>query len=247
MSLYKYLSHVKFKLKQKLRRLLRGGRPTRTFDEFFEHIKGLGFYPETVIDVGAADGTPSLQNAFSKAYFFWFEPLEEFRSALQMLLKKYSGEIHHCALMTEESDGSIYKTKDLFGSSVMHKITGDKDHHLQDIKIRTLDKVLAETNFSTPCLLKVDCQGGDYQVIQGGVNVLARCDLVILEVSFFRYWGDHHPAPLDIFNFMDNNGFVIYDILDGLFRPLDGALGQVDFVFVKKDGLFKKDHRWIAQ
>ncbi|NIQ16320.1 MAG: hypothetical protein GTO02_18595, partial [Candidatus Dadabacteria bacterium] len=44
----------------------------------------------------------------------------------------------------------------------------------------------------------------------------------------------------------DSNGFVIYDFLDGLFRPLDNALGQIDIVFVKRDGFFRQDHRWLA-
>ena len=45
---------------------------------------------------------------------------------------------------------------------------------------------------------------------------------------------------------MDEQGFVIYDFLDGLFRPLDGALGQIDVAFVRKDSLLKKDNQWGA-
>jgi hypothetical protein len=65
-----------------------------------------------------------------------------------------------------------------------------------------------------------------------------------MAVSFFKFWGNHHPDALEIFNFMNEQGFVIYDFLDGLFRPLDGALGQIDVVFVRKDSLLKKDYKW---
>ena len=67
---------------------------------------------------------------------------------------------------------------------------------------------------------------------------------MIVEVSLFRFWGAHHPDPLDILNFMDAQGFVIYDFLDGLFRPTDAALGQIDIAFVKRDGMFRQYQAW---
>ena len=220
-------------------------RPTRDFNEFFAHVKRLGYYPGTVIDAGAARGTPPIQEAFPDSYFIWFEPLKEFISDLEKLKSKYRGEVHNCALMSSLGEGTIFKTDDLYGSSVMHRISGTEDKRLDSIKIRTLDAVLEGKDFPMPYMLKVDCQGGDYDVVQGGVATLKKCDLVILEVSFFKFWGDHHPEPLEILNFMDRHGFAIYDILDGLFRPLDNALGQVDFVFVRKDGMFRRCHKWV--
>ena len=219
-------------------------RPTRDFNQFFEHIKKIGFYPGTVIDVGAAKGTPPLQSAFKDAYFIWFEPLKEFVESLRVLTKDYAGEVHQCALMATSKKGSIFRTKDLFGSSVMHTINNREDNRIEEIEIKTLDGVLAGRDLARPYLLKVDCQGGDYQVVLGGKEILKLCEIVILEVSFFKFWGSQHPEPLQILNYMDKQGFAIYDILDGLFRPLDNALGQVDFVFVKKDGMFRLNHAW---
>lgn len=220
-------------------------RPTRTFPEFFEHTHRLGFNPGTVIDVGAAKGTPSLNNAFPDAYFVCFEPLREFADDLERYMRKYKGEIHNCALATEEKESSIFRTKDLFGSSIMHRVPDEQDPRLEQITIRTLDGVLADRDLPKPYLLKTDCQGGDFDVVKGGTEVLKHCDLVIMEVSFFKFWGNHHPDALEILNFMNEQGFVVYDFLDGLFRPLDGALGQIDIVFVRKDSPFKKDHRWL--
>ena len=51
---------------------------TRDFKRFFEHVKKNGFNPKTVIDAGAAKGTPSLHQAFPDAYFYLFEPVQEF-------------------------------------------------------------------------------------------------------------------------------------------------------------------------
>ena len=51
----------------------------------------------------------------------------------------------------------------------------------------------------------------------------------------------------EVINYMKNNGFVTYDILQGFYRPLDNALGQVDIVFVKDEGRFRKDHRYASK
>jgi hypothetical protein len=45
---------------------------------------------------------------------------------------------------------------------------------------------------------------------------------------------------------MKDHGFVAYDIHLALNRPLDGALAQIDIVFVKEYGPFRRDHSWRA-
>ena len=232
---------------------------TRDFKRFFEHVKKNGFNPKTVIDAGAAKGTPSLHQAFPDAYFYLFEPVQEFIPELKVLMKKYKGEVHDCGLVSEapglqfkgegpEQYTKIFRTRNNpYGSSLMHRVTDINDDRLEDVKINTLDRVLAHYDeLPKPFLLKTDCQGGDFDVVKGGVKVLSVGESVIMEVAFFKFWGNHHPNALEIFNFMDEQGFVIYDFLDGLFRPLDGALGQIDVAFVRKDSLLKKDNQWGA-
>ena len=218
-------------------------RPTRNFRDFFEHVKRLDFYPKTVIDVGVARGTPPLYEAFPDAYLLLFEPVLDFVPHLEAILKKYKGEYHNCALMSASGTSTIFKTKELHGSSMMHRIVGDNDSRLQAVDVKTLDEVVGDSR-KGPILLKTDCQGGDFDVVKGGVKTLKQCELVILEVSFFKFWGNHHPDPLEIITFMSEQGFVLYDFLDGLFRPRDEALGQIDMVFVKRDGMFRTSHKW---
>lgn len=234
-----------YKAVQRIKRRLFNKGPTRNFEEFFVNVKKLGFYPGTIFDIGAADGTPAIQGAFADAYFVWVEPLKEFIPILESLKSKHTGEVHNCALMAAESTGSIFKTNDLLGSSMIHSAE-NQNRHVSAIEVKTLDGLFSARDLPEPYLLKVDCQGGDYQVVLGGKEVLKKCEIVILEVSFFKFWGERHPEPLEILNYMDEQGFVTYDILDGLFRPLDGALGQVDIVFVKKDGMFRTIQKWSA-
>lgn len=221
-------------------------RPTRSFPEFFEHVKRLGFIPRTVIDVGVATGTPSLYEAFPDAYLVLVDPVEEFVPDMQKILVARSGEYHCCALSAATGQSTILKTKKLRGSTLMHRHQGESDR-LQPVTVETLDRMLLERTMGDPYLLKIDCQGGDLDVVKGGVGTLQHCEIVILEVSLFKFWGDHHPELLDILNFMSEHGFAVYDLLDGLYRPYDNALGQIDIAFVKKNGRFRTRHFWVRR
>ncbi|PJF20657.1 MAG: hypothetical protein CUN56_15065, partial [Phototrophicales bacterium] len=41
-------------------------------------------------------------------------------------------------------------------------------------------------------------------------------------------------------------GFVIYEIADILYRPLDNAAFQMDVAFVKQNGMFRKAHHYAT-
>ena len=220
-------------------------RPTRNFAQFFEHVSGLGFYPKTIIDVGAARGTPDLYRFFPDAYLVLFEPLVDFVPDIERILSSRKGEYHICALMSQPGHSTILKSSDKFGSSMMHRIEDDNDTRLVQVDVHTLDEMVGN-KFESPMVLKTDCQGGDFDVIRGGSETLKRCEIIIMEVSLFQFWGDHHPKPLQILNYMSDKGFVLYDFLDGLFRPYDNALGQLDMVFVKENGVFRQSHQWGA-
>ena len=220
-------------------------RPTRTFSQFFEHVKSLGFNPMTIIDVGAARGTPDLYRNFPDAYLVLFEPLSDFVPELENIVSTRAGEYHVCALMSESGSSTILKSADKFGSSMMHRIEDTHDQRLVPVNVYTLDEMI-KPELQSPMILKTDCQGGDFDVIRGGSETLKKCEIVVMEISLFQFWGEHHPKPLEILNYMNDKGFVLYDFLDGLFRPYDNALGQLDMVFVRENGMFRQCHLWAA-
>lgn len=218
-------------------------RPTRSFPEFFVHLKSLGFDPKVCIDVGAATGTLSIYEAFPKSTHYAFEPLPDFQEALNKNLSAYAHVVKSCALSDEVGVRTLLKHADLFGSSLMH-LREESDERLVEVETSTLDAEMAEVDLSGHVLLKTDCQGSDLMVLKGGLKTLESCDAVIVEASMFRFWGAHQPDFYEIVEFMKAKGFVLYDLLDGLYRPLDAALGQVDLAFVKDLGEFRRRHYW---
>ena len=66
----------------------RMGTIGRTLAEVLDHVSRLGFRPQTVIDVGVADGTFELYRAFPNAKHLLIEPLEEFKPALERITRQ---------------------------------------------------------------------------------------------------------------------------------------------------------------
>lgn len=218
-------------------------RPTRSFETFFAHLKSLGFAPETCIDVGAARGTKSIYEAFPDAFHIVYEPLPDFHDELAQTMAPYRHVIRKCALMDGQKKQTILRHADLFGSSLMHRRDDDSER-VMEVEVTTLDQELETIEHQKPVLLKTDCQGADLLVLNGGRKSLKSIDVAIVEASFFPFWGPHHPIFYEIVAFMKDQGFVVYDLLDGLYRPRDGALGQVDIAFVKEKSKFRKNPYW---
>ena len=219
-------------------------RPTRNFPAFFEHLKKMDVVPEICIDVGAATGTESIYEAFPKAKHVVFEPLPDFQEALQRAVAPYDAIAKDCALSDEAGESTLLRHSDLYGSSIMHH-RDDDDERVVAVCTSTLDIELAEFDLANKTtLLKTDCQGSDLLVLKGGLETLKHCDIVLVEASMFRFWGEHQADFYDILEFMNAADFALYDILDGLYRPLDSALGQLDLAFAKKHGPLRQVHYW---
>src|SRR5579885_3625629 len=89
----KVLSKFRYELSYKFYERWQPGRAYWEAD----YIKRLGFTPRTIVDVGVAYGTPSLEShslyeAFPESYFILIEPLKEFEPYMREILKKYRGE-----------------------------------------------------------------------------------------------------------------------------------------------------------
>jgi FkbM family methyltransferase len=218
----------------------------QSFDDALLHLKAIGYSPDLIIDVGAADGTPPLQNYFTGSRFFWIEPLREFETALKNLQQKLNGDYAITAVGRSEGSFLLNVHKDLHGSTMFNETDGEAaDGIPREIPVTTLNKLSLANNWGqfSKILLKVDVQGFELEVLEGAKEILPQIDVIILEVSFFRFL-KNAPEFYDVVMYMKNIGYVVYDVVSGINRPLDYALGQKDLVFVKENGIFRQSHGW---
>ena len=136
---------------------------------------------------------------------------------------------------------------DLYGSSLLKESDGIKADGIQKkINIIKLDDILSEIiSGKNGVLLKIDVQGAEIDVLEGSLNILDFIDVIILEVSLFKF---HHHAPefYDIIIYMKDKGYVVFDLFGGLNRPIDQALAQKDIMFVKEKGIFRTTHNFAT-
>ncbi len=208
-------------------------RPSRSSP--LERLRGAGIVPATVLDVGAALGAWSEECAgtFPAARYLLIEPLDEFAAPLANVTASL-GWAEHVAAAAAATDGEVTFNvhSDLVGSSVYREAEGGSiDGTPRTVPTVSLDTVVLERQAEGPFALKVDVQGAELSVLRGGSRVLAESVVVILEVSFIEFFEGGRLAH-EVIAEMAGHGFVIYDILDLLDRPLDGALAQANVVFV---------------
>lgn len=246
MDLKKLARRAVHRLGYDVRRLRRGTTTTRTsIAESYDLIRSLGFRPGTIIDVGVADGTYALYSAFPDAYVLLVEPLREFEPDLKIILGRYRGSYVLAAAGAASGQLTFHvHSGQLHGSSLYRDTTGAQaDGVERTVPVVRLDDVIKERGLRGPYLIKVDVQGAELDVLDGAPQALAEAEAVVLEVSFFAFMRGA-PQFYDIVAAMKQRGFVAYDIIPGLNRPLDNALGQVDIMFVKEAGMFRRSHAY---
>jgi FkbM family methyltransferase len=215
-----------------------------------EQARLMGFVPTAVIDVGAAYGsfTGLCQTIFPNARYLLLEPLEEYRPMLEQAKQSSTG-VDYClaAAAAQEGDIVINVHPDLVGSSLCREVESGTGVNgvTRRVPSVTVDGLLDEKGLSGPYLLKVDVQGAELEVLAGAERTLRDAELVVLEVSFFKFF-ETGPECTDVIAYMKARGFVPYDIVGRQYRPLDGALSQADIAFVREAGIFRRQHAYAT-
>jgi FkbM family methyltransferase len=207
-------------------------------------LKGLlerGYAPQCILDIGAAvgDWTRLCLHFWPRARYFLIEPLEERRSALAAL-KAACPAVDFLIAGAGDRPGKLPLgiTADLYGSSFAYS---GQEERLVDVV--TLNDLFARRYFPQPQFLKLDVQGFELNVLEGGSQLIAACDLILLELQFFRF----SPAMKlmhESIAWMAERRFYPYEIVDVLRRPLDGAMGQCDLLFAREGHWLIQNHAW---
>jgi FkbM family methyltransferase len=206
------------------------------------HLYNLGFRPGTVIDVGVAYQTEELYLQFKQSKILLIEPLVEFEPSLRDLCSVYDAQYVLAAAGEARGAAMLNVHPDKWGSSFLKEVEGAfVDGIPREIPIVAIDDLCSERDLIGPFLIKVDVQGAELQVLAGAIRTLEETEAIILEVTLFGTMIGG-PQLCDVVSKMEELGFVVYDIFGSNYRPFDNALAQVDMVFVRKNGSFRKSH-----
>lgn len=180
-------------------------------------LKRAGFNPRTVVDVGVADGTPQLYEAFPDAYHVLIEPLKKHEPSLQSYLKTHRGEYFLTAIGVRDGRAVIDVVPANPGKSSFlqrTELTATDDPVVKrEVPLAKLDSLMRRHNFQAPFSLKIDTEGFEYQVIEGASDFLRMTEFVIAEVSIARRFHGSYRFS-DFTELMNENGFFLWDILN---------------------------------
>ena len=154
----------------------------------------LAHEPRTVLDVGANRGQFALfaLRRFPRARLICFEPLSQPAAVLRRVVGARVGvEVHEVALAAESGTASMHQSRDDDSSSLLpvtrqqqHAFPGSVEVARVDVAVRRLDDCVDPSALARPCLLKIDVQGAELEVLRGSREVLDAVDELIVECSF---------------------------------------------------------------
>jgi len=225
------------------KKLLREKLGVPSQESSFKNIRNLGFSPGYCLDIGAYEGnwTRDFKQIFPGCAILMLEGQTLKEAALIKTKETFKDVDYKIALLGAAEANvtfNIYET----ASSVL------SEHHSTNAKTESrslisLDKLYSANAFKKPDIIKIDTQGYELEILKGGKETLKYAEFVLLEVSFLDVYVNA-PLVTEVLNFMDDCGFVVYDICTLMKRPLDKALFQADFLFVKKDSRFRSNKKW---
>jgi FkbM family methyltransferase len=208
-----------------------------------EEMKKRGFYPRTIIDVGAFAGEWSImaRRLWPTSQLFMIEPNQSGPMGLADVAKDIGASVFN-EILGATDHRTIRFTVMGSGSSVLAE-RSSVPRHVQERSLRRLDSLL--TTIDAPALLKIDAQGYELEILKGATELLSAIDAILLEISIIEI---NEGAPLlhDVLSFMKALGFVAYDIFEIHRRPLDRALNQVDIIFIREHSALIADKRHFA-
>lgn len=208
-------------------------------------MQRLGFNPAIVIDVGAYIGewTCSFKRVFPSARILMVEPQPGHIDRLRAVATALNGVELAALLVGAQERNNVPFHMCESASSVLMESARPTVVSTIAIPMSTLDKVTTNSVFARPDFIKLDVQGYELEVLRGGEMALSSAEAVLMEVNLL---GILDGAPLfnEATQFMSERGFQVYDICTFFRRPYDGALWQVDVIFVRSTSLLVASKRW---
>ena len=199
-----------------------------------------GIRPKTLIDVGANTGqfTVAACNIFKGIIVHAFEPIEKCVDQLRANTSRYNNiHIYPVALGDECKTAAFHMNNYSLASSLLRlsdkhqfEFSQATERETVPVAVKTLDSNFHDKPLVAPVLMKLDVQGAERKVIEGGRETLQRVDYILMETSFSpMYIGE--PSFTEMVDLMRTLDFDLARPMHFLRGPRSGEILQADFLF----------------
>ena len=188
------------------------------------------FYPYRILDIGANVGQfhRECKATFNDSFIFSIEASKECEESLKQITENY----YIGLLARDNTDYTFYKRKNdptSTGNSIYKELTHFfSDDQLDIIKttgIKLDDLFESDSEFD---LIKIDTQGSELDIIEGGLTLCNKAKGILLEVSLTQY-NENAPLYDEVIDYMTSHGFIKTEILD---EARNHGSHQQDILFI---------------
>ncbi|MGL4637683.1 MAG: FkbM family methyltransferase [Beijerinckiaceae bacterium] len=221
----------------------------------FAQLKAFGYAPDVVFDIGASNGVWSdlVNGIFPSAQYHLFEPLADtiatYKAPLKKLLPKRSNfTLHKVGLGDSNNVQEMAIFEGGVGSTFleMDRIKSQQDSlkqtsGLSDIaafNVYRLDDFVAEKKLPKPQIIKMDTQGFELAIMNGGEETIRSADILALETWLYRGYGVTTPLLHELIEPLEKLGFMLVDFGDGYWGNKH-KLTAIDAFFMREGFLDK--------
>src|SRR5262249_29707909 len=188
---------------------------------------------KTVFDVGANPGqfARAIHEVLTDAYIYSFEPLADCFAELQRTM---SGvrifRAFNTALAEKDGGAEFYRSSWSPSSSLLpmqdlHKqnFPFTAGESKENVRGRRPDDFAEEVKIEEEILVKLDVQGAEDKVIEGGKELIRRAKILIVETSMDSLYKGQ-PLFAEIFKLLEALGFRYKGALSQALSELDGSV-----------------------
>ena len=206
--------------------------------EHFPILAALG-HIDMVIDVGANVGQFAMaaRMSFPEAKIHSFEPISSIGASYRKIMAHdHKATLYTYALGSKTAQKEINVTQAIDSSSLLEPalqskiFPGTHKIDVEQVDVAPLTSFFSEDQLSGVCLLKIDVQGYEMQVLKGCEGLLGCFDWIYCEASFLELYSGQ-PLAGEIIKWLTNRGFRLSGVhVDQVSYRRHRAI-QADFLF----------------
>jgi FkbM family methyltransferase len=203
-----------------------------TMDGAFRAMKARGHAFNTVIDIGASNGSWSdaLMRYFPSCQYLLIEAQPAHEAALREYCARHHNAQFALAAAGEKMGRIFFDAAEPLSGQASYTRTASANIELP---VTTVDNEVAARNLNGPYLLKFDTHGFEVPILKGATDTLSKTDVIVMECYNFRI----APECLtfhEMCAYLGNLGFRCIDLVEPMHRPHDDSFWQMDLVFARE-------------
>lgn len=208
---------------------------------------------KTIIDIGASSGrvARALNYLFPDAKIYAFEPLIQNHSLIKDKIPKDKLVLSRLALSNQKGKAVFYQNSYSPMSSLLPLSQKIRKRYQSLAKVKkiivtttTLDDYFRNKKLEEEIFLKIDVQGAERLILEGGRDLLEKVSLIHIEISFNK-WYQKQSVFDDIYRCLIDLGFdYLGEVLEAEFYPLFNLQDSKNAVFMRSK--IKKDYQMGA-